>query len=320
ELLNNIGADNREDGLSKLMSFWKAFSIHAPAIDKHISKWIKEYYDYYDFSSNFEPESSFCDSDDLESWNKISSYDITKSRFYIDGNESLVKDCFKMVVRELKRRINFKDLLFSPVSFEREPFRDALFFNESNKTIQMKRLFITDSGKKFVGYILKKTEVCIRRQVKFKYKIKADLGEFDEDIEQAVRGYFAELNRVEVEVDLGNLERIRKEASGTLEKLVVPEPEDEPEMGETVKVFETREVSESNAENPFGETELKALALLLNDEKSIKQFADENGIMTEVLVDGINEKAFDLIGDSLIDDDFKVYDDYVNQMKEMLQI
>ena len=42
-------------------------------------------------------------------------------------------------------------------------------------------------------------------------------------------------------------------------------------------------------------------------------------MMLEVLVDGINEKAMDAIGDSLIDDEFVLYEDYINQVKELVK-
>ena len=51
----------------------------------------------------------------------------------------------------------------------------------------------------------------------------------------------------------------------------------------------------------------------------IKAFADECGVMLEVLVDRINEKAMDFIGDNLMDDYFALYDDYKDQIKELVK-
>jgi hypothetical protein len=55
--------------------------------------------------------------------------------------------------------------------------------------------------------------------------------------------------------------------------------------------------------------EKNTLSLLLFDQ-DIKTFADECGIMLEVLVDGINEQAMDCVGDNLIDEEFCLYDEY----------
>ena len=36
-------------------------------------------------------------------------------------------------------------------------------------------------------------------------------------------------------------------------------------------------------------------------------------------MDGINEKSMDCIGDSLLDDEFTIYDDYIEQVKGMVE-
>jgi hypothetical protein len=67
--------------------------------------------------------------------------------------------------------------------------------------------------------------------------------------------------------------------------------------------------------------ELKALAILLEDAAGIKTFADENGVMLEVLMDGINEKASDSIGDNIIeiDGDMIIYDEYRKALEELIR-
>ena len=59
-------------------------------------------------------------------------------------------------------------------------------------------------------------------------------------------------------------------------------------------------------------TELEALSLVLQGGADLKAFADENGVMLEVLVDSINEKASDFIGDSImeIDGEINIFDEY----------
>lgn len=66
------------------------------------------------------------------------------------------------------------------------------------------------------------------------------------------------------------------------------------------------------------ETERQALRIILNDKANLKQFADEQGIMLEVLAEGINEKASDMVGDGLLDNDFEVYEDYLEDVSKML--
>jgi len=73
-----------------------------------------------------------------------------------------------------------------------------------------------------------------------------------------------------------------------------------------------------NFNNSICDTEKQALIILLSNKQDIKQFADDNGIMLEVLIDGINEKAIDFIGDNILDEDFNVHDDYMEKAKKMV--
>ena len=70
--------------------------------------------------------------------------------------------------------------------------------------------------------------------------------------------------------------------------------------------------------NSLDETEKQALIKLLSGKQDIKHFSDKNGIMLEVLIEGINEKAFDFIGDNILDEDFNVYDDYMEKVQKMV--
>lgn len=47
ELLGNIGVEDPQDGLDKLMSFWRAFRVYNKSIDKYVLRWLKDYHIYY---------------------------------------------------------------------------------------------------------------------------------------------------------------------------------------------------------------------------------------------------------------------------------
>ena len=66
--------------------------------------------------------------------------------------------------------------------------------------------------------------------------------------------------------------------------------------------------------------EVEALSLVLRGDMGIKAFADRCGVMLEVLADGINEKAFDHIGDSILemDDGMSVFDEYKEKVAELV--
>ena len=92
-------------------------------------------------------------------------------------------------------------------------------------------------------------------------------------------------------------------------------------------VFEEDEAPDSWSElkNALTEMELEALDFILQKdcdlygEADIKEFADHHGVMLEVLIDGINEKAMDYIGDSLVDEEFTVYEDYAEEVRKMME-
>ena len=67
------------------------------------------------------------------------------------------------------------------------------------------------------------------------------------------------------------------------------------------------------------EIEEEALKLLLEG-KSIDSLGMERGIMPEVLIDGINEKAMDFVGDTLleIDETVSIYEDYLEHLSDLI--
>ena len=303
----------------------------------------------------------------LELWNGISGYDITNSKFYKEGNEKLLSDCFDTVFKAIQdfcteRNTRLEDLLVYSVSKRSpwQPFKQAHFGSRVRQTdreikiSEFERYYCKhgqwtanlpifySSQKDFVGYILKKTEACLRQEVKYKYKLVADMKsgskpfrelqrpaakrvELDKVIEKAVADFNRDLTRTVVNVDQRNLARIREEALETQEQLIVPEEEtisitvaEVPATSLPKPPEEEAELTMSFADGwkalreALTEIERQALSIALNDGAGVKSLADENGIMLEVLADSINEKAADYIGDSIleIDDEMILYDEY----------
>lgn len=202
----------------------------------------------------------------------------------------------------------------------------------------------TEGGKQLVGYIMKQMEAVLRECVKFKYKITASIHtvnsqvvngliyagvEFDEVIEKAVREFYREATKTIVKVDFNSLNKIRQEALATQEKLIVPEeeavafvPMPKEELKPTEPVVEEAALEAADDDNPWSmlwrelnDIEKEAVRLALDGAPDMKRFADEHGVMLEVLLDGINEKSMDVVGDSIMDDEFMIYDDYIEEIK-----
>jgi len=73
--------------------------------------------------------------------------------------------------------------------------------------------------------------------------------------------------------------------------------------------------------NALTNVERQALSLALQEGADIKSFANENNIMLEVLADGINEKAADYIGDSILelDEEMILYDEYRDNIVSLIK-
>ena len=388
ELLSNIGADNPADGLDRLMAIWDAYREREPELDKYLPGWLKDYHIYYELPHSFRDfihvrglwqhymEISLFDAgaeNSLALWNGISCYDITRSKFYSAGNDVCIRDCFYAVLCGIRRFVESRGVRMEdlPVySFcngvSWYPFQRALFFQWAKQTDRQVNMpggetyyckdnrwtadiSIHDANRKeFAGYLLKKTEACLRQAVQYKYKITAgsdaisrpfqrltELGiqpkELDDAIEKAVADFHKDMTRVAVTVDHGNLSRIRKESLGTRDMLIVPEdgvpaaapagqhiPElPEGQTGQHIPVSDIWAVFHDS----LTEMECMALSMALRGGSGLKALADQYGVMLEVLADSINEKAFDHIGDSVleIDGGIAIYEEYREKIAEMVE-
>jgi len=374
ELLGNIGVSGPEEGLEKLLSFWKAFRLSHRAIDKYMLSWLKEYHIYYELPHSFQ---SFVEENKLtehypglkasdgnfDLFCAISKYDIRKSAFFSADRAKLITDCFYFVTDELRqicteKGIHFEESIFQPTKKMSvwRPFQKALFYDWKKQTDRQivfsenemylcsqnrwtySSVITTESGRQLIGYVMKQLESALRKLTNYKFPLSANihtvalpllwrLSESEHSLEiivnSAVLKFYREATKTVVKVDPGALSIIRKEALATQEKLIVSEreealillPEDKPPQGNTPTsmsdVWKT-------LKSTLTANERKALFLILNGETELKAFADECGLMLEVLVDGLNEKAMDAIGDNLVDEDFALYEDYREQVKELL--
>jgi len=391
ELLSNIGVNSPADGLDKLMTIWRACRDNEPSLDQYLPPWLKDYHIYYELpypfadfvnehhlQNHYPPELFLFEpgtENALTAWNNLSSYDVTKSKFYAAGNESLLKDCFSAVLRSIHKlctnhNIRVEDLFIYGVSKGTPwyPFQRALFMHglgQPDRQVNMpgrefysyndNRWFANipiyySDRKELAGYIIKKTEACLRRAVGYRFKITADPGAASQSfqplkslgippatlsgvIEKTVADFHRDSTRTVVVVDHDTLARIRKESLGTQDKLIVPE-DDAPHTlaaapGECNMPAFPQPQTESHGPVPdvwaalkdaLNAAERDALSLALRGDTNIKAFADKHGVMLEVLADNINEKAADIIGDNIVtlDETITIYDDYRENVAEIV--
>jgi hypothetical protein len=387
ELMSAIGVRSPSDGAQSLIAVWDAYRKSIPALDNYMPGWLKDYFIYYDLSYSFSdfarkhglqayyPEVFLFDKDTQGSlllWNRLSSYDVLKSGFYNAGHEMVTQNCFQTVLTALqhlcvKYDIRIEDL-FSPginARFRWYPFRRALFYHRAPQRDRVVNIpggghytcrngcwtvdcIIHETGRKeLIGYLIKKTEACLRQALKYKHKLTAVAGqmvyfadkghltfkELAETIENAVTAFCTDMRRTIVKVDHANLTRIRQEALGTQWKLSIPEDTDtstaygirddhDLDLALTDNAESVREEADGwlYLKDELSTVELKALSLILHEDAGIKAYADEHNLMLEVMMDGINEKAADYIGDSLISTDgaIAIYEDYKQSVREMV--
>jgi len=203
----------------------------------------------------------------------------------------------------------------------------------------------SEKGRQFIGFMMKKMESILRKVTKYKYKTTANIDmvspktlkrltksgiNIEDSIQMAVLQFYREATKTVVTVDHTSLARIREEALVTQESLIVEDEAVKPaRLKENHDIFQddnsqketsTKPVSDSwsDLKNKLNHNELCALKVILQG-KCIKQFADDNNIMLEILADSINVKAMDYIGDNLLDDEFIIYEDYEAHIKRMTE-
>lgn len=388
ELIANIGVAGPQEGLDKLMFFWKEFRKHNNTIDRYVLRWLKDYHIYYELPHTFQ---EFAEKNGLAEqypnlsgsrgsfalFCSISKYNIRKSAFYNNETKGMISDCFAFVMERIRQKFEVAGMVFDDEFFRPErkltvwkPFKDALFYHPAelpdkqvvlseneiyickNGGWRFSTVLTTEKGRQFIGYIMKQMESSLRNLTKYRFKLTANTNMIHEDtirilakaglfieniVPAAVLEYYKEATKTVVMVDHASLARIREEALETQEALTVEEEIQQKAAGPAPVYFTEQDQSvfadataEADAEpvpvsdgweslkDILNENELRALSVVLQG-GDMKAFADACGEMLEVLADGINEKAMDCIGDNLMDDDFVLYDDYINQVKEWIK-
>lgn len=385
ELLGNIGVTDPQDGLDKLMLFWKAFREYNKFIDKYMLRWLKDYHVYYELRHSFR---EFVETNNLTEhyptllepvdgfalFCSISKYNIKKSAFYTEETSKMISDCFAFVMDRIRQEFESKGIVFDDALFRPtkkvvawHPFKDALFHHwvkQPNRQVILSEseiymckknewtfstVITTEKGKQFIGYVMKQMESVLRQITKYRFKLSANIEMMDENtarilmesglfideiVSAAVLAFHRETTKTVITVDQASLARIRQEALLTQQSLIVEEqpqqtgiiPPPPPFAAQSQSIF--ADAAEdivtpiadvwTSLKDALTETELQALVAIVCG-GDIKAFADACGIMVEVLADGINDKAMDYIGDSLMDEAFVLYDDYKEHVKELVK-
>ena len=174
--------------------------------------------------------------------------------------------------------------------------------------------------------ILKTIDAVMREEFAYKHPIKyeTDTKWMIKIIREETQKFLAEKKAKEakkITIDYSMLSRIRKEAAVTQEKLTVDEdieelPILEPVI-ENIPVLEALQPLQPSEACPLTATEYRLLRCLLCEESI--SWVQSEGHLLSVLVDGINEKLYDTFMDSVLDDSPALIEDYIEDLKEMVE-
>lgn len=216
------------------------------------------------------------------------------------------------------------------------------------------------TGAILIGYIIKRMEVKMREILKYKYKLSADVStvserlinhlvktavedpKFCQTIDAAVENFFKEKypqvftnpnapfeEPVKVVIDKSKLNKIRQDAENIRDKLTVEDVDarDVPDTQLPAMVHEKQQSDNPIAElcSMINDIQREAIKIILNEPLSMPlliKLSVENKVMTEVLLDSINELSIDIIGDNIIETSEEnpfIYDEYINGIKKCLE-
>lgn len=136
---------------------------------------------------------------------------------------------------------------------------------------------------------------------------------------------YREMHHVDVKVNLKNITRIRTEADITQEKLIVEEevPVVVPVVAPPPVVMPV--VADDNPYQglweAFTDVEKNIITMAINTPDAVAGYIKENNTMLELVADGINEKAMDVIGDNLLETisaTLEIYPDYLMELEGVI--
>lgn len=233
--------------------------------------------------------------------------------------------------------------------------------NENEKYLKIKdnyykEIFVKSSYRKpLMGYILKNIDITLRECFKISRGLKINnnmldsILNYDEKlyaflingkiidiINITIKKYLIEnktkINNIinekrkkDIIIDSEKFDSIRASSNRVQEKLIIEENEEikpiiEEKKEEVIK--ESEDIFENLIAN-LNSVELEFIKKIinLNNRNNLINYCKENNILYEIMIENINNKALDLIGDNLIEDysdEIIIYAEYIEKLKERL--
>ena len=231
-------------------------------------------------------------------------------------------------------------------------------YYKTNGQYYKEEFVFSDSSKYVMGYILKNIEITLRECLKFSKNLKISDNmlesikqndnklyqllkdeKFNNVINTTIKKYLIEhkneINNIVMDkkkqnivIDLEKFDDIRKSSNRVQEKLVIEEESkiEEKMINEENKNSQTNIIKSSenifvNLISNLNEIETQFLKKIIDNinKDNLIEYCKKNNILYEIMVENINSKSLDTIGDNLIEDcgnEIIIYDEYLNSIKE----
>lgn len=357
EKLNSFRKEfmNFHPDINRNLSRW----LHDFVIYYNLDKQLLEELEDIDFDKSIEillnPESN----DNLFSAIKeLSAYNIERSDF-ISKNEAEAAEIICRVFRSLTvhyathgskslcerlfgNRVMCSYLMFSAaVFYDTKKYDDYSYKVSDIDTFYCKKGIWTcdryqgGRGKnQKLGAIVKATDSIMREKYGFAVNLSYEIKEktIPKIISAEIDRFLEEKRRKalpEISIDVSKLGDIRRAADITRDKLIVEEdtdfieeiPDEEEQLEEKIIEIKQAEIpAKKTNETPLDETEFVFMQCLLYD-KPYNDLLAEKHIMLSVIADSINDKMFDIFGDTVImfdGDKPEIIEDYAEELKGII--
>ncbi|OYS21377.1 hypothetical protein CBF66_09950 [Lactobacillus taiwanensis] len=227
----------------------------------------------------------------------------------------------QMTVQLFAAAVFNHNLISKTNSYEVDQIR-KYFYDEEKKTWYCESYWGLAGQKSIVGNLLHEVDREVRQSFHLRRNLKPRKIEkhYLQAIKDGIKEYQIEeqkLNHPELEINLSQLSMIREDAADTRDSLLTEE-ELKAEQEEKTQVEEN---SVDNVKKDYGlsKEEVTTVIMLLNGEDP-KKYLKENHLMAAIVIDNINEKMFDEIGDNVvefIDDAPILIEDYREELEDM---
>jgi hypothetical protein len=282
EIINEVGIEDKEDGLVKLCNVWGEYRAYYSNLDRYLSSWVSDFIAIH-FPGGLpdgmlekitSPEviarlpdnivtEHFLNADEPDEYGvnvfdllmKYSNYKIKSSKFYQAEQfmtEYYLTDVFKFLNKYIKKKNGqgIFETYKTTTTQKKMPYQNAVY-QGSVKWIESRADdYIKNKAlQNFITAVIKETENCLRAIVGYKGKLKSGL---DDEYARVLRKFIKEKynnkkieEKANIRIDKSKIKELIDHSKIIRDKLLADNPESEPEIAdEKTEAVESAQVSE----------------------------------------------------------------------------